>query len=95
MKTTKKILSGVLALSLSISSPFIVHAKSAARENVKTDSVQDRCLGDYEDLLLSFYSEKEIDYPDEYGGIYFNSATGVTTVCLTDLNDSKEYKKFL
>ena len=94
MKTTKKILSGILALSLSISSPFIVHAKSAARENVKTDSVQDRCLRDYEDLLLSFYSEKEIDYPDEYDGIYFNSATGVTTVCLTDLNDSKEYKKF-
>ena len=82
MKTTKKILSGVLALSLSISSPFIVHAKSAARENVKTDSVQDRCLRDYEDLLLSFYSEKEIDYPDEYGGIYFNTEMvyGITAV---------------
>lgn len=34
MKTTKKILSGVLALSLSISSPFIVYAKSATSENV-------------------------------------------------------------
>ena len=55
MKTTKKILSGVLALSLSISSPFIVYAKSAVRENVKTDLVQDKCLGDY------WYSEFLID----------------------------------
>ncbi len=81
-----------------ITATSLISSVSAQSFDIKKNAVsiktkQEKCLEDYEELLLSFGSGKTIDYPDEYGGIYFDSKTGVTTICLTDINASKEYKQ--
>lgn len=94
MKKNLKKLSFLTAISLAISSfSFAVSAESVDVNDSVIMMRQEASMEDYEELLNSFVIEKEIDYPDDFGGIYFDNKTGITTLCLTNMNNYKEYKK--
>ena len=72
----KKYFSILAAVAIAVSSiTYSVSADSSDIIGNDRSIKQKICLEEYEDLLLSLYSEesKDVDYPDEYGGIYYDN----------------------
>lgn len=93
----KRYFSILAAVAIAVSSiTYSVSADSSDIIGNDRSIKQKICLEEYEDLLLSLYSEesKDVDYPDEYGGIYYDSESEMVTICLTDLDSSNYYKDF-
>lgn len=94
-KSIKKFFTIVASISL-LSSALSFNSSAEILDD-RHDMIMERqetCQKEYEKLLLSFVDNNILDYPDEYGGIYFDNGTGITTLCLTDINKSIEYSSY-
>ena len=99
MKFFKNLIASAVALVIAVTTSsmnFIVSANQNTSSNITKELKQKICIEEYEDLLLSLYAEehKTVEFPDEYGGIYYDGACGTVTICLTDLENSKKYSKY-
>ncbi len=93
MKAIKKIVAIIAVTALSMS----ICAFSASAEEISQEQIlenQSSCLESYENLLDSFSTDNQIDYPDDFGGIYFEQETGTTTICLTDTKNAELYESY-
>ena len=65
---------------------------------------QDKCLKSYSQLLqffkknsdsnIKYDNDYDVDFPDDYGGIYFDNQCGEVTLSLTDLDNQDIYAKY-
>jgi len=97
MKSYVKKLSLIIATSIAISSfTFNASADVEKSKEIFIKARQERCIEGYENLLLTFEENgsKEIDYPDEFAGAYFDRESGKTTIYLTDIEKSGYYDDF-
>ncbi|MBR3537408.1 MAG: hypothetical protein IKN85_16435 [Oscillospiraceae bacterium] len=99
MKFFKNLIASAVALVIAVTTSsmnFIVSANQNTSSNITKELKQKICIEEYEDLLLSLYAEehKTVEFPDEYGGIYYDGTCGAVTICLTDLENSKKYSKY-
>ncbi len=65
---------------------------------------QEQCLKSYSELLqffkensnpnVKYDNDYNVDFPDDYGGIYFDNQCGEVTLCLTNLENQDIYVKY-